>query len=48
LPALLRLWTGPSVPVELTGQPGPKVGPEGKVTRRASRAMLEADQTKEP
>jgi hopanoid biosynthesis associated RND transporter like protein HpnN len=33
LPALLRLWAGPSVPVELKGQPGPKVGPEGLVVR---------------
>jgi hopanoid biosynthesis associated RND transporter like protein HpnN len=33
LPALLRLWTGPSEPVELKGQPGPRIGPEGKVAR---------------
>lgn len=33
LPALLRLWTGPGEHVELRGEPGPKVGPEGKVAR---------------
>ncbi len=33
LPALLRIWTGPHTAVELKGQPGPKVGPEGKVAR---------------
>lgn len=38
LPALLRLWTGPSEPTELKGQPGPKIGPEGKVARPAEDA----------
>ncbi|MBI3724319.1 MMPL family transporter [bacterium] len=33
LPALLRIWQGPIVEVELKGQPGPKIGPEGKVAR---------------
>jgi hypothetical protein len=33
LPALLRLWTGPAAQVELRGEPGPRVGPEGKVAR---------------
>jgi predicted RND superfamily exporter protein len=33
LPALLRLWTGPGAHVELRGEPGPRVGPEGKVAR---------------
>ncbi len=33
LPALLRLYTGPGEHVELRGEPGPKVGPEGKVAR---------------
>ncbi len=33
LPALLHLWTGPVETVPLRGEPGPKIGPEGRVAR---------------
>ncbi|HZU99250.1 MAG TPA: hypothetical protein VFF73_21260, partial [Planctomycetota bacterium] len=33
LPALLRLYTGPGELVPLRGEPGPRVGPDGKVQR---------------